>query len=84
MKWLSNAKWNGLKLWGDPKSPPPCKNGLKMKYVCDDCGKSKEFLWPDIPEKFVVSESGDVWCKKCYSVRPLIDPHRTGAAMGYR
>lgn len=83
-KWLKNNTWRGLQLWGNSSNPPICEDGLKMRFVCDRCNKSKEFTWPDLPTNYVQSERGDVWCKKCYKSIPLIDPHRTGAAIGYK
>lgn len=70
-RWLKNKTWKGLQVWGNIKNPPPCKDGLKMRYVCDECAKSKEFKWPDLPGKFKQFDNGAIFCNKCWKERPL-------------
>ncbi len=66
------------------KNESPVKKKTKARIICPICGFTEKFLFDDYTEElWCIEDSGYIACEKCYTP-PWLDPHRTGAAKGYR
>lgn len=81
--WVRNNEFQGLFIRWQKGKKPKTHDGVRMKFVCDDCGKKKQWRFPDVPKEWKQYDDGGIYCPKCEPYNPMFDPHRTGASKYY-